>query len=88
MDIVISVYFVSLKLIDFKFQGVHSGSKPLTEAEVYAQVAKLFQNQEDLLQEFGQFLPDANGAANALVGLVCNIVFFFFYHLHSNYQVL
>lgn len=49
--------------------GVHSGTKPLTEAEVYAQVAKLFQNQEDLLQEFGQFLPDANGAANALVGL-------------------
>ncbi|XP_054713326.1 paired amphipathic helix protein Sin3a-like [Uloborus diversus] len=49
--------------------GVHTGSKPLTEAEVYAQVAKLFQNQEDLLQEFGQFLPDANGAANALVGL-------------------
>ncbi|CAH1252012.1 SIN3A [Branchiostoma lanceolatum] len=35
----------------------------LTEAEVYAQVAKLFQNQEDLLAEFGQFLPDANAAA-------------------------
>jgi paired amphipathic helix protein Sin3a len=50
--------------------GVHTGTKPLTEAEVYAQVAKLFQNQDDLLQEFGQFLPDANGAANALVGLV------------------
>ncbi|GFT09089.1 paired amphipathic helix protein Sin3a [Trichonephila clavipes] len=49
--------------------GVHSANKPLTEAEVYDQVAKLFQNQEDLLQEFGQFLPDANGAANALVGL-------------------
>ncbi|XP_046452720.1 paired amphipathic helix protein Sin3b-like isoform X1 [Daphnia pulex] len=31
----------------------------LTEAEVYAKVAQLFQNQEDLLQEFGQFLPDA-----------------------------
>jgi len=36
--------------------------KPLTESEVYSQVAKLFQNQEDLLSEFGQFLPDANGA--------------------------
>ncbi|XP_050434250.1 paired amphipathic helix protein Sin3b [Adelges cooleyi] len=33
--------------------------KTLTEAEVYAQVAKLFENQEDLLAEFGQFLPDA-----------------------------
>lgn len=32
-------------------------------SEVYHQVAKLFQNQEDLLQEFSQFLPDANGAA-------------------------
>lgn len=33
--------------------------KTLTEAEVYQQVAKLFENQEDLLVEFGQFLPDA-----------------------------
>uniref|UniRef100_A0A224YVC1 Paired amphipathic helix protein Sin3a n=1 Tax=Rhipicephalus zambeziensis TaxID=60191 RepID=A0A224YVC1_9ACAR len=44
-------------------EGVQTGAKPLTESEVYAQVAKLFQNQEDLLQEFGQFLPDANGAS-------------------------
>ena len=29
--------------------------------EVYQQVAKLFENQEDLLQEFSQFLPDATG---------------------------
>ena len=43
-------------------QGVLTPNcKPLTEAEVYSQVAKLFQNQEDLLSEFGQFLPDANG---------------------------
>lgn len=40
------------------------GHKPLTEAEVYDQVAKLFQNQEDLLAEFGQFLPDANGSSS------------------------
>ena len=46
-------------------QGMVSpGYKPLTESEVYSQVAKLFQNQEDLLSEFGQFLPDANGSAN------------------------
>jgi paired amphipathic helix protein Sin3a len=31
---------------------------------VYDQVAKLFQNQEDLLSEFGQFLPDANSSTN------------------------
>ncbi|KAL4216441.1 Paired amphipathic helix protein Sin3a [Mactra antiquata] len=44
--------------------SVPPGHKPLTEAEVYAQVAKLFQNQEDLLAEFGQFLPDANGSSS------------------------
>lgn len=35
----------------------------------WEQVAKLFENQEDLLQEFGQFLPDAtnNSAAQAAV---------------------
>ncbi|KAJ8707258.1 hypothetical protein PYW08_011392 [Mythimna loreyi] len=34
-------------------------AKLQTEAEVYSQVAKLFENQDDLLAEFGQFLPDA-----------------------------
>ncbi|KAK2914068.1 hypothetical protein Q8A67_002467 [Cirrhinus molitorella] len=34
----------------------------LTEQQVYAQVAQLFKNQEDLLSEFGQFLPDANNS--------------------------
>ena len=34
--------------------------------QVYQQVAKLFQNQEDLLQEFSQFLPDANGGQGSL----------------------
>ncbi|XP_072320597.1 paired amphipathic helix protein Sin3a-like isoform X2 [Eucyclogobius newberryi] len=34
----------------------------LTEQEVYTQVARLFKNQEDLLSEFGQFLPDANNS--------------------------
>ncbi|XP_044019252.1 paired amphipathic helix protein Sin3a-like [Aphidius gifuensis] len=42
-----------------------SGSK-LTEAEVYAQVAELFENQEDLLAEFGQFLPEATNSSNSL----------------------
>ncbi|XP_044019250.1 paired amphipathic helix protein Sin3a-like [Aphidius gifuensis] len=42
-----------------------SGLK-LTDAKVYAQVAKLFENQEDLLAEFGQFLPDATNSSNSL----------------------
>lgn len=44
-----------------------TGGKHLTEAEVYSQVAKLFEHQEDLLQEFGQFLPDATNQQSALV---------------------
>jgi histone deacetylase complex regulatory component SIN3 len=39
----------------------------LTEQEVYAQVARLFKNQEDLLSEFGQFLPDANSSVVNLI---------------------
>lgn len=38
----------------------------LTEQEVYTQVARLFKNQEDLLSEFGQFLPDANSSIVSL----------------------
>lgn len=40
-------------------------SKMLLESEVYNQVARLFQNQRDLLEEFSQFLPDANGTGSA-----------------------
>lgn len=40
------------------------GGKHLTEQEVYSQVAKLFENQSDLLAEFGQFLPDATSHIN------------------------
>lgn len=36
----------------------------LSESEVYAKVATLFKNQEDLLVEFSQFLPDANASQN------------------------
>jgi paired amphipathic helix protein Sin3a len=43
------------------------GSGKLVEAEVYAKVAKLFENQEDLLQEFSQFLPEATGGNVSLV---------------------
>lgn len=47
--------------------GAGPAGKHLTEAEVYSQVAKLFENQDDLLAEFGQFLPDATNQQNSLV---------------------
>ncbi|XP_044596895.1 paired amphipathic helix protein Sin3a-like isoform X2 [Cotesia glomerata] len=46
--------------------GAGPAGKHLTEAEVYSQVAKLFENQDDLLAEFGQFLPDATNQQNSL----------------------
>ena len=47
-------------------KGITSGTQNfLSEAEVYAKVAKLFKNQEDLLIEFSQFLPDANSSGAA-----------------------
>lgn len=51
---------------------LNPGAKQLTEAEVYSQVAKLFEHQEDLLAEFGQFLPDATSHQANLV-LVINL---------------
>ncbi|VEN64622.1 unnamed protein product [Callosobruchus maculatus] len=44
--------------------GPGAAGKHLTEQEVYSQVAKLFENQNDLLAEFGQFLPDATSHIN------------------------
>ena len=44
------------------------GGSVLTESEVFKQVANLFDNQEDLLKEFGQFLPDTPGANSFLLG--------------------
>jgi histone deacetylase complex regulatory component SIN3 len=38
----------------------------LSEAEVYSKVAALFKNQEDLLVEFSQFLPDSNANASQI----------------------
>lgn len=53
------------------------GGKHLTEAEVYSQVAKLFENQEDLLAEFGQFLPDATNQQSSLVSFSLALFFSF-----------
>ena len=51
-------------------RAIKEGHQPtgryLTEAEVFSQVAKLFQNQEDLLNEFSQFLPEATN--DSLIG--------------------
>ncbi|KAL0268238.1 UNVERIFIED_CONTAM: hypothetical protein PYX00_010266 [Menopon gallinae] len=46
-------------------EGASGPGKHLTEAEVYSQVSKLFEHQEDLLTEFGQFLPDATSHLNS-----------------------
>ncbi|XP_030387063.1 uncharacterized protein LOC115633731 isoform X2 [Scaptodrosophila lebanonensis] len=46
-------------------EGSMNQGKMLTEQEVYTQVAKLFGQDEDLLREFGQFLPDATNHQSA-----------------------
>ncbi|TGZ43780.1 Paired amphipathic helix protein Sin3a, partial [Temnothorax longispinosus] len=53
--------------------GATGGTKHLTEAEVYSQVAKLFENQEDLLAEFGQFLPDATNQQSSLTNKTASV---------------
>ena len=65
-----------------------SGSKPLTEAEVYSQVAQLFQNQEDLLSEFGQFLPDANGSNSGFLGssVTVSMSLVLYFHMFWGYK--
>ena len=51
-------------------RAIKEGHQPtgrfLTEGEVFAQVAKLFQNQDDLLSEFSQFLPEATNDASIM----------------------
>lgn len=55
-----------------KKDNAGKSSSPLTESEVFKQVAHLFDNQEDLLREFGQFLPDATPANAALIAKTIN----------------
>lgn len=62
------------------------GGKHLTEAEVYSQVAKLFENQEDLLAEFGQFLPDATNQQSSLVSRLLAVSRYHFHFIFSFYQ--
>lgn len=66
-------------------EGKQPDSKPLTESEVHLKVSKLFQNQDDLLQEFGQFLPESNSSSigggslfvQGSIGKISILIFFF-----------
>lgn len=40
------------------------GCNPLLEIDVYAHIARLFQDQEDLLEEFSNFLPEVVASEN------------------------
>ncbi|UJR37933.1 hypothetical protein I4U23_030619 [Adineta vaga] len=46
----------------------------LSETEVYAKVAQLFTNHEDLLAEFSQFLPDASQHSSERINAITDIL--------------
>ena len=48
-------------------QGGTAGPGFLTENEVYARVSELFKDEDDLLAEFGQFLPDCTAQFSGLL---------------------
>jgi paired amphipathic helix protein Sin3a len=52
-----SIYKAFLEILHLYHKGSHN------IRDVYTQVAKLFQNHTDLLEEFTQFLPDTTGTA-------------------------
>jgi len=75
----VCIYVVQLYLCCvyiYVVQGNPPSVPAMTETEVYDRVARLFQDQPDLLAEFGQFLPDAGGgvtssrAATVCVGVI------------------
>ena len=71
----VEFFIILLNFITFvkNLKGLPPSSQNfLSESEVYEKVAKLFKNQEDLLQEFSQFLPDANSGGNSLVNTNTN----------------
>ncbi|XP_044017555.1 paired amphipathic helix protein Sin3a-like [Aphidius gifuensis] len=49
-----------------RYQRGDSVGSRLTKDDVCAEVTQLFENQEDLLAEFGQFLPDSTHTSNSL----------------------
>uniref|UniRef100_A0A8C6Q9M1 Paired amphipathic helix protein Sin3b n=1 Tax=Nothobranchius furzeri TaxID=105023 RepID=A0A8C6Q9M1_NOTFU len=52
------------------------GSSGMTEDEVFSKVASLFKGQEDLLAEFGQFLPDAKRSLVSLGHKIIKLITF------------
>ncbi|CAF0864520.1 unnamed protein product [Rotaria sp. Silwood1] len=54
--------------------GINNQSTLLSETEVYAKVAQLFTNHEDLLAEFSQFLPDATQQATERSNSISDIL--------------
>lgn len=48
--------------VSFQKEQLNTKGRPfrgMSEEEVFTEVANLFRGQEDLLSEFGQFLPEA-----------------------------
>lgn len=56
-----------LRVVRACFQGGTAGPGFLTENEVYARVSELFKDEDDLLAEFGQFLPDCTAQFSGLL---------------------
>ncbi|CAF0871113.1 unnamed protein product [Adineta steineri] len=54
--------------------GANNQPVILSETEVYAKVAQLFTNHEDLLAEFSQFLPDASQQPTELANTITDIL--------------
>jgi paired amphipathic helix protein Sin3a len=71
-----SIYKAFLEILHLYHKGSHN------IRDVYNQVAKLFQNHPDLLEEFTQFLPDTSGSVEAKVRVsICvmfRLIFFYF----------
>lgn len=58
------VFFDSVErlCVSFQKEQLNTKGRPfrgMSEEEVFTEVANLFRGQEDLLSEFGQFLPEA-----------------------------
>ena len=59
-------------------QGGTAAPNFLTENEVYARVSDLFKDEDDLLAEFGQFLPDCTAHFSGMPPVrvcVCTLLF-------------
>lgn len=58
----VSFDFLEHLCVCFQKEQLNTKGRPfrgMSEEEVFTEVANLFRGQEDLLSEFGQFLPEA-----------------------------